>query len=366
MGKLNILHHKSYHVYNRDNIERVKRDELRAELEAEAKSQSTIGANSEARLTLLRHQKQELKQESSKHQERRLEKALEDQLKGKKVNRAIIASTEDAEDRDGLEVRSSDPNYPSHKSTDNSSIIDPKSGHINFWSKLENQSTSKVFGLNPGLEKNQDYMNDLKKKDERWDELITMRLDKPAHELKPWYFQADLINGEDKKLSERKVKERAVKDQDLKSQHDPLTFIKSSLYPSNPSMLNATRKRKERQASRSPSPAPRPPSRGSSDEGLTDMPALPPGKPSSLAQELQASSRPKVLKVDCSAERLKAQALLERHQREQNPARSEASTPRYGYRDVYNPNELNAIHKESRHRSHHHDRRSKRSRRYWE
>lgn len=27
MGKLNIAHHKSYHPYRRDNIERVRRDE---------------------------------------------------------------------------------------------------------------------------------------------------------------------------------------------------------------------------------------------------------------------------------------------------------------------------------------------------
>ena len=30
MGKLNIAHHKSYHPYRRDNIERVRRDEEEA------------------------------------------------------------------------------------------------------------------------------------------------------------------------------------------------------------------------------------------------------------------------------------------------------------------------------------------------
>jgi N-terminal domain of CBF1 interacting co-repressor CIR len=40
MGKLNIAHHKSYHPYRRDNIERVRRDEEEAqlkELQAEGK-----------------------------------------------------------------------------------------------------------------------------------------------------------------------------------------------------------------------------------------------------------------------------------------------------------------------------------------
>ena len=37
MGKLNIAHHKSYHPYRRDNIERVRRDEAQAALEEAAK-----------------------------------------------------------------------------------------------------------------------------------------------------------------------------------------------------------------------------------------------------------------------------------------------------------------------------------------
>jgi N-terminal domain of CBF1 interacting co-repressor CIR len=32
MGKLNIAHHKSYHPYRRDNIEKVRRDEEEARI----------------------------------------------------------------------------------------------------------------------------------------------------------------------------------------------------------------------------------------------------------------------------------------------------------------------------------------------
>jgi hypothetical protein len=39
MGKLNIAHHKSYHPYRLDNIERVRRDE------AAAKRKETEGTN---------------------------------------------------------------------------------------------------------------------------------------------------------------------------------------------------------------------------------------------------------------------------------------------------------------------------------
>ncbi|KAA1085317.1 hypothetical protein PGT21_002920 [Puccinia graminis f. sp. tritici] len=369
MGKLNILYHKSYHVYNRENVERVKRDELRAELEAEVKTQSTIAANSEARLTLLRNQKQQLQHESSRSKERRIEKALEDQLKGKTTNPKIL-STNEGEEEEG--IQSIQQSSSSNKTTDNSSIIDPKNGHINFWSGLENQSTSKVFGKNAGLEKNQAYMNDLKKKDEKWEELITMRLDKPAHELNPWYSQTDLINGEDKKLSDRKVQERVSKDEGFKQQNDPLTFIKKSLYPSSTTQYDK-RKRKERQASRSPSPVAKTSRRDESDEESNYMPALPPSHNKASSSATNEPTGPRILKVDISAERSKAQALLKRHRKDNGPGSfSEVGTPRSGYSDVYNRDEIDAIKRQSRHRHqrpHHHHSSSSVSRkpkRYWD
>ena len=54
MGKLNIAHHKSYHPYRRDNIERVRKDEEEARLQ-EAKEEGRVAlADSEARINLLR------------------------------------------------------------------------------------------------------------------------------------------------------------------------------------------------------------------------------------------------------------------------------------------------------------------------
>lgn len=54
MGKLNIAHHKSYHPYRRDNIERVRKDEEEAALK-DAEQEGRIAlADAEARLALLR------------------------------------------------------------------------------------------------------------------------------------------------------------------------------------------------------------------------------------------------------------------------------------------------------------------------
>ncbi|ORX60890.1 hypothetical protein BCR36DRAFT_314836 [Piromyces finnis] len=52
---LNILHHKSWNVYNTENIERVRRDEAKAKEEEQKKKKKAIQAEWEFRLSLLRN-----------------------------------------------------------------------------------------------------------------------------------------------------------------------------------------------------------------------------------------------------------------------------------------------------------------------
>ena len=54
MGKLNIAHHKSYHPYRRDNIDRVRRDEEDAAAKEAKEEGRVLLADSEARIDLLR------------------------------------------------------------------------------------------------------------------------------------------------------------------------------------------------------------------------------------------------------------------------------------------------------------------------
>jgi hypothetical protein len=54
MGKLNLLHHKSWHVYSKENRERVRKDEEAAAKEEQDKKERVIKAEQEARLGKLR------------------------------------------------------------------------------------------------------------------------------------------------------------------------------------------------------------------------------------------------------------------------------------------------------------------------
>ncbi|KAN0113792.1 hypothetical protein V8E52_007445 [Russula decolorans] len=54
MGKLNIAHHKSYHPYRLDNIERVRRDEAAAKRKQTEDTDRALVADAESRLSALR------------------------------------------------------------------------------------------------------------------------------------------------------------------------------------------------------------------------------------------------------------------------------------------------------------------------
>ena len=54
MPKLNILKHKSFHVWNKDNLEKVAKDEREDEKKQEDKRQRALEAQKEKRLEILR------------------------------------------------------------------------------------------------------------------------------------------------------------------------------------------------------------------------------------------------------------------------------------------------------------------------
>ncbi|TFY70076.1 hypothetical protein EVJ58_g55 [Rhodofomes roseus] len=170
MGKLNIAHHKSYHPYRRDNIERVRRDEEDARLQDAAEEGRMMLADSEARIDLLRQRA-----------------GLANQHKRK---------PQDEEEGGEAEKTEAGP----------SSIT--SGGHINLFEDIERQmipvygrSTNKVA---PETEKG-------------------IPLAPSEKDLKPWYSNRHDGKGKDRDEA-RETRELA-----RKSVNDPLTSIKHKL-----------------------------------------------------------------------------------------------------------------------------------------
>ena len=59
MGKLNLLHHKSWHVYSKDNREKVRKDEEAAEKIEKGKQDRIVKAEQERRIEQLRSSRRE-------------------------------------------------------------------------------------------------------------------------------------------------------------------------------------------------------------------------------------------------------------------------------------------------------------------
>ncbi|KAG6896226.1 hypothetical protein C0992_009621 [Termitomyces sp. T32_za158] len=174
MGKLNIAHHKSYHPYRRDNIERVRRDEEEAR-QKEAKEEGRMMlADAEARIDRLR------------------ERAGITEKVNKKKRKD--------EDLDKLIAEGSSTREPALPTTD---------GHINFFEDLEHESIAAAVRAT--------------KKTEPVETDKGVPLAPSAKDLKPWYSERR------KEQDEEIADERRKRDTARKSVHDPLTSITKEL-----------------------------------------------------------------------------------------------------------------------------------------
>lgn len=179
MGKLNIAHHKSYHPYRRDNIERVRRDEEEAaQKEAEAEGKVVL-ADAEARLDLLR------------------ERAGLGKGKGKKKEDDMKV-IEDAK----------------------ASIVakDSKQGHINLFEDLEQQEMVTATRAT--------------KKTAQLEAEKGVPLAPSAKDLNPWYSERD--KGKEYQEDEKSQRLR-LRDLASKTMNDPLTAITHQLASSSSS-----------------------------------------------------------------------------------------------------------------------------------
>ncbi|KAF5376924.1 hypothetical protein D9615_007332 [Tricholomella constricta] len=194
MGKLNIAHHKSYHPYRRDNIEKVRKDEEEAR-QKEAKEEGRMMlADSEARIDQLRERAGAIEQSSSKKKKRKDEDLDKIIAEGSSTRGAMLPTT---------------------------------GGHINFFEDLEHVSRNEylmdALPLTSLLQNTIAAAIRATKKAEPAETEKGVPLGPSAKDLKPWYSERNRDNVEET------IDERRKRDTARKSIHDPLTSITKAL-----------------------------------------------------------------------------------------------------------------------------------------
>ncbi|KAG0011301.1 hypothetical protein BGZ81_002250, partial [Podila clonocystis] len=183
---MNILQHKSWHVYSQKNRDKVRKDEANAEAEQKKVEDRAIAADREHRLAVLRQRAQ-----------RRLGNSGDDS-NDSQGDRSYGIPT--AEDTMAVATTSKSPSKPEH---------------VNFWADLEKQDTKSYAG-NPEREE------EAKSKQEKWDRTIAMHLDTGIKGKSPWYLsphagsmETSVKRGDDKEFT--------------KAREDPLQAMKHML-----------------------------------------------------------------------------------------------------------------------------------------
>ncbi|KAJ7342451.1 hypothetical protein DFH08DRAFT_874302 [Mycena albidolilacea] len=172
MGKLNIAHHKSYHPYRRDNIEKVRRDEEEARQQEAKEEGRMLLADSEARIDALRERAGGKK----RTKRRKDDDDLAELVAGGSMQPAVLPTTD---------------------------------GHINFFEDLEQNAIATAIRT--------------AKKTEPVETDRGVPLAPSAKDLKPWYSER-AANPDEEVIDEKRKRDTA-----RKSVHDPLTSITHQL-----------------------------------------------------------------------------------------------------------------------------------------
>lgn len=200
---LHLQHHKSYHPYNKANIEKVRRDEEIARLAEEGKEEQSLLAESEARLEAL---KKKQKDRQGGRDDSRL-RAAEREIDGKVGS--LSSFDQKRREKNGLEAGSS-----SRLDSNDDTLVDT-SGHINFWvgqegDRKRQRSHGEEASILGKRRDNSEYEAGKSAEKQKWEEQTTMFLGKPAaKELHPWYQNKDLQSGEERKRSQEQRLEAA-------------------------------------------------------------------------------------------------------------------------------------------------------------
>ncbi|CAE6463990.1 unnamed protein product [Rhizoctonia solani] len=309
MGKLNIAHHKSYHPYRADNIERVRRDEEEARLKEAIEDGRVSLADSEARIALLRD-RAKAESKPSKHKQQREEEKL---LQSK--NPLIDDSA-------------SEHHVTKDKGEGGALTLTAASGHVNFFEELEYSHQNTLE--HSGRAKTKAEIDKAREKElERGVPLMPDEKDR-----RPWYMDKGLKHPKDMTDEEIKSKEQTEPETERekwgKRSRGIKTSSKTTLDPLK-DMQSHLAARSRALSSRSSNPVPPPPAppRASTSSG-----------PKDAATERATRE---------AAERARAEALIAKRRAEMDATSSVGGdTPHSvrdgGYSDVYNKRETREAH----------------------
>ncbi|KAH6911206.1 hypothetical protein BKA70DRAFT_1035271, partial [Coprinopsis sp. MPI-PUGE-AT-0042] len=292
MGKLNIAHHKSYHPYRRDNIERVKKDEEEALLKEEKEEGRMLLADAEARIQVLRERAEiDSSSKEKKKRDRNDTKDLDEQL------RTGVSQTMSA----GVGAQ-----------------LPTTNGHINFFEDLESQNAMAAISQASAKHKAKPVAETEK----------GVALAPSEKDLRPWYSSSKPKGPEDTPMEEL-PEDRRKRQEARKAEYDPLTSITKQL---------SSKKSSQPGSSRQSYPQP-------SNRSKPSMP--PPDAPPPVQARLtrESSERQRALAL---IERKKREAALAAAA--STPSTSYGRTPyganeTPGYSDQFNKEEVQLAHR---------------------
>ncbi|PGH00072.1 hypothetical protein AJ80_09233 [Polytolypa hystricis UAMH7299] len=202
---LHLLGKKSWNVYNRDNIARVRRDEAEAEAREEENRRRTQEAEADKRIQILRglrtsspspppdsrgprdestRKDQKKDDERSRHRKRRRLAGEDDTDRDIRLAREDVEKTKSSRQKDTLLLKSS--------RTDDTPIVN-ESGHINLFPEEDKGQATRRRSQKGGHtgEKNAEAEAEAAKKQREYEDQYTMRFSNAAGfkqgMQKPWY-----------------------------------------------------------------------------------------------------------------------------------------------------------------------------------
>ncbi|KAM5537549.1 hypothetical protein V8D89_008762 [Ganoderma adspersum] len=334
MGKLNIAHHKSYHPYRRDNIERVRRDEEEARQRDAVEEGRMMLADSEARIDLLRQRAGLL--HGSKP---RKDKDRDD------VDAQIARAREKADEAESEAAAAAAAPGPS--------TLTSRTGHINFFEDLEQQ----------GMATMAIPVRSTKRAPPPEETERGVALAPSAKDLNPWYSSdRNRDRDRDRGAGAEPDGEEDKRRRDLarKSVHDPLTAINTQLASRDARPSSASLPSRARAHPTASRPGPSTGRDGDGDRGGGgDGSGVGSGSGAASASANGSASASAERTSRESAERLRALELVRRRKRELGGGGGGGETPstvrggrptagageEYGYGDVFNRRAVEEAHR---------------------